>query len=52
MKYGTCKHCLKQQTFAFVSICDGCDELLNMATVLSVNKKWWSTSIQPEEVEA
>ena len=52
MKYGTCKHCLKQQTFAFVSICDGCDELLNMAAVLNMNQKRWSTSIQPQEVEA
>lgn len=52
MKYGTCKHCLKQQTPAFVSICDGCDELLNMAAVLNLNEKHWSSSIQPKEVEA
>ena len=52
MKYGICKHCLKQQTPPFVSICDGCDELLNMAAVLNVNEKRWSSPIQPKEVEA
>ena len=52
MKYGTCKHCQKEHTPAFVSICGGCDELLNMAAVLKLNEKRWSSFIQPKGVEA
>jgi len=52
MKYGACKHCLKQQTFAFKNICQGCDELLNWSATLIFSEKRWSSDARMAEVEA
>ena len=52
MKYVACTHCLKQQTPAFVDICEGCDELLNMAATLILKQKPWSEETTMTEVKA